>query len=185
MDPMATDIIDHLLEDHRTVRSLFAQLDDLTPERRGDLFRVLVDALARHEAAEEVVVHPATRDQLEGGEAVARVVLEQESQAERLLSRMEGMEPADAGFYGAFRELRAQVLAHADHEERVEFPRLRETLDEEQLRSMAKGFRELKARGPTHPHPATPQTPEVRTAVAPIAAVFDRARDAAREVFRS
>lgn len=143
MEPMATDIIDQLLEDHEVVRSLFGELDDLPPERRGDLFRTIVDALARHEAAEEAVLHPTTRDEVDGGQDVARAVLEQESRAEDLMARMERMDPVSDEFLDAFLQLRDDVEAHADYEEREEFPRLREGLSEERLRGMAKGFEEI------------------------------------------
>ncbi|HEX2029208.1 MAG TPA: hemerythrin domain-containing protein [Nitriliruptorales bacterium] len=179
---MPRDIVDAILEDHDVVRQLFAQLEETPPEERGDLFERIVYELARHEAAEESIVHPTLRDEVTGGEAVAAEVLEEESEAEQLMADMEGMAPTGEEFLQAFRRLRDDVLEHAEHEERDEHPRLRQELSQQRLQEMAEGFAELKENAPTRPHPKTPQTPEVRATVGPIAAVFDRARDKVREV---
>jgi hypothetical protein len=39
-------------------------------------------------------------------------------------------------------------------------------------------FEKAKKTAPTHPHPSTPNTPGANMALGPVAAVFDRARDA-------
>ncbi len=182
---MATqDIIDLLTSDHDLFRSLFDELETCRPDERGDLFQKIVFELARHEAAEESIVHPTTRDEVAQGEAVAKTALEEESKAEKLMASMESMDSQSDEFLASFRELRDDVLQHATYEESEEFPRLRE-LDEQRLTAMADGFRKVKETAPTHPHPKTPQTPEVRAAVGPIAGIFDRARDAAREAVGS
>ena len=178
------DIVDQLVDDHTGFRELFGRMETTPPDQRGDLFRSIVSELARHEAAEEAIVHAATRS-LPGGESIAREVLEEEAEAEKLLARMEKLDPTGAEFLAAFATLRQDVLAHAEHEERDEFPRLREHLTADRRREMANGFETLKGMGPTHPHPMTPQEPAVRAAVGPIAGIFDRARDAARNVFSS
>lgn len=178
------DIIDRLTDDHTAIRALFGELESTPADQRGDLFRHIVSELARHEAAEEAVVHAATRG-LPGGQHVVSAVLEEENRAEHLMAEMEGMEPRSDEFLVAFRRLRDDVLAHAEHEEAEEFPLLREHLDSDRRRRMADGFGLLKGMAPTHPHPRTPQDPKVRAAVGPIAGIFDRARDAARSAFSS
>lgn len=75
------DIVDRLTDDHNDIRALFGQLDTTPAAQRGDLFRHIVSELARHEAAEEAVVHSATRDDVPGGEQIANAVLEEENQA--------------------------------------------------------------------------------------------------------
>lgn len=92
------------------------------------------------------------------------------------------MDPSSDEFVNAFASLRDDVLAHADHEEHEEHPQLRNSLSESRLKEMAEGWEQLKQLAPTRPHPHTPQTPEVRATVGPVAGIFDRARDAAREL---
>ena len=177
------DIVDVIVDDHREFRRMFQQMDEVAVDQRGDLFRHMVAELARHEAAEESLVHPALRDEAPGGDEIASQVLEEESEAEKLMARMEDMDPASDEFLAAFRDLREDVLSHADHEERDEHPLLRSSLDGDRRMEMADRFERLKDVAPTHPHPLTPQKPEVRKAAGPVAGIFDRARDAARKLF--
>lgn len=180
---MATrDIIDLITDDHDEVRALMTQIDSADPDQRGDLFQTLVAELARHEAAEEAIVHPTLRDEAPGGAGIAEGVLEEENEAEDLLAKMEKLDPTSREFMESFADLRSDVLAHAEHEEREEHPRLRDALEPSRLREMGEGWTQLKKTAPTRPHPNTPQTPEVRAAVGPVAGIFDRARDAAREL---
>ncbi|MFA9443936.1 hemerythrin domain-containing protein [Egicoccus sp. AB-alg6-2] len=177
------DIVDLLLADHREFRELFDELARSEDDFKQELFHYLVARLASHEAAEESVVHPALRDDVPGGEDVAVEVLREEAEAEKLLHRMTKMDIPSEEFTTALAQLDRDVSAHAEHEEREEFPRLREHLDAEHRRKMGAAFVTLREHGPTRPHPNTPQAPEVRAAVGPLAGVFDRARDKAREVF--
>lgn len=179
---MAQDIIDLLEQDHDEVEQLLARLEECRQEERGELFREIVRELARHEAAEEAIVHPAMRDEVPDGGAEVQSILEEESEAEQLLADMEGMDPEGSEFLRAFRSLRTEVLAHAEHEERSEFPALRKALSEAQRREMGERFATIKNKAPTHPHPRTPQTPEVRAAAGPVAGVFDRMRDTVRDL---
>ena len=176
------DIIELIREDHQEVRELFARIDTADVDERAELFNTIVGELARHEAAEEAIVHPTLRDEAEGGPAITERVLEQENEAEDVLARMEKMDPASSEFLDTFRSLRDDVLAHADHEEREEHPRLRDAVSQSRLQEMADGWTRLKDMGPTRPHPHTPQKPEVRAALGPVAGAFDRARDTVREV---
>lgn len=179
---MAQDIIDLIRSDHDVVRGLLADIEQAAADDRGELFEELVGELARHEAAEEAIVHPTLRDDVAGGAAVAQQVLEQESEAESQLAKMEKMDPSSTEFLQAFRSLRADVEAHAEHEESEELPKLREGLEAQHLRDMAEAWTQLKKIAPTHPHPHTPQNPEVRAVVGPVAGAFDRARDAVRDI---
>lgn len=178
------DVIDLIQKDHNEIRELFSQIEDTAPEDRGDLFRHIVSELARHEAAEESIIHPTLRDEL-GDEQEASSIVEEEQEAEELMAAMEDMDPTSQEFLAKFRELRDDVLEHAEHEENDEHPRLRERIDEARLQEMAEGFQKVKEMAPTHPHPNAPNQPEAQLSLGPVAGVFDRARDAASEAFSS
>jgi hemerythrin superfamily protein len=177
------DILELLLEDHEEFRSLFEELDRIEPDLREDLFNYTVARLASHEAAEEAVLHSTVRDDVPGGREIAEARLAEEAEAEQLLAQMADMDATSAEFGEALVTLRDEVLTHAEHEEREEFPQLREHVDAEQRQKLGKIFQALRDTGPTRPHPNTPQTPEVRAALGPIVGMFDRARDAARDAF--
>lgn len=70
--------------------------------------------------------------------------------------------------------------SRSTHEEREVFPRLLEHCDEEPRRNMGEKFTTAQKTGPTHPHPQAPNQPPGLLTLGPVAAVFDRARDAAR-----
>jgi hemerythrin superfamily protein len=178
-----TDILELLLEDHAEFRRLFEELERTVPELRDELFRYTVARLASHEAAEEAVVHSTVRDDIPGGREIADARLAEEAEAEQLLADMTDMDPTSPDFSDALARLRDEVLTHAEHEERDEFPQLRQHLDAEDRRDLGRIFRTLRDTGPTRPHPNTPQTPEVRAVAGPIVGIFDRARDAARDAF--
>jgi hemerythrin superfamily protein len=182
-DDTTQDILELLLEDHEEFRQLFAELERTEPEHREDLFRYTVARLAGHEAAEEAVVHGTVRDEIPGGEQIAQARLDEEASAERLLKDVADLDPTSDAFVEALGRLRDEVLTHAEHEEREEFPRLRDHLDAERRAELGATFRTLRDAGPTRPHPLTPQTPEVRAAAGPIVGLLDRARDAARSAF--
>lgn len=177
---MAQDIIDRLTADHREVEQLLGQLEETAPEDREDLFRAVVSRLARHEAGEEAIVHPVTNQQAGQGEKISASVREEEQQAEELMADMENTDPTSDEFLEQFRRLRKDVLTHAEHEEDTEFPRLRDALEEEQLVEMGQAFERLKQAAPTHPHPRTPNDAVSQILLGPVAGIFDRARDAAR-----
>lgn len=179
---MAEDIIDLLEQDHDEVEELFDRLDGAAAWEREELFNEIVTELARHEAAEEALVHPAMRDEVADGRSAVEAILEEESEAEQLMADMEDMDPDRSEFLEAFEQLRTEVLAHAEHEESEEFPALRKTLSEARRREMGERFATIKDSAPTHPHPKTPQSPEVRAAAGPVAGAFDRMRDTVAEL---
>lgn len=177
---MAETIIDHLRKDHDTVRSLFGRLDETPPAQRHDLFREIVSELARHEAAEQAIVHPRTREAARGDQ-IADSVVREEQEAEELMAAMESMDPESDEFLTSFRKLHTAVENHATHEEDKEFPRLEDQLDQDELVSMAQDFERLESIAPTHPHPDAPNDPAAQKSMGPVAGIFDRAKDAARD----
>ncbi|MEU2120514.1 hypothetical protein [Nocardia niwae] len=73
-------------------------------------------------------------------------------------------------------KLREAVLAHADHEEREEFIRLREQLDDETLQRLRRTVELAEAMAPTRPHPGV-ESATANVLVGPFAAMMDRAKD--------
>ena len=97
-----------------------------SPRRRvthdARAFDELATKLKAHEAAEQKVVHPLTAE--EGDADEARVLQAEESAASRALAKLEGLDVDSAPFETGFAKLKADVLAHAQEEERDEHPRL-------------------------------------------------------------
>lgn len=178
---MDLDIVELLRDEHQDLRELFSEVLDAEPLARTAPFDNLVSRLAAHEAAEEALVHSVSREEVPGGEGPADIALEQEASAERMLADMEKMDPSSDEFVAGLKVLETAVLEHAAYEEEHEFPLLVEHLTITRRRELAEAFQVLRAEGPSHAHPMTPQTPAVRAVTGPVVGIFDRARDAVRD----
>ncbi|MEV6907482.1 hemerythrin domain-containing protein [Amycolatopsis sp. NPDC051071] len=172
------DVIALLHRQHDEIRSLFTELETAEGEQRRDLFRDLVRLLAVHETAEEEVIHPEVRG-LQDGEHVVEARIGEEHRAKRLLVTLIEMGPEAEGFDTLLVQLREDVLAHAEHEEREEFPLLRAAHGPERLRAMAATVRVAEAIAPTRPHPGV-ESATANLLFGPPLAIMDRARDAIR-----
>jgi iron-sulfur cluster repair protein YtfE (RIC family) len=117
---------DPLKLDHRHFAKLFRQfkkLGDAEFEKKVDLFRILADHLAAHEALEDQLLFPAL---LSGVAAAGRLKI-LESQEEHkivrtLLEELAELGPEDDAFDAKMRVLAEEVARHAREEERMLFP---------------------------------------------------------------
>jgi hemerythrin superfamily protein len=176
---MAEDIVNLLKSDHLAAKALLQQFD--TPaQSREEYFCEVVQTLVGHEVAEELVVYPALRRD-PGGDSVAQARLAEQSEAEELLSDMESDDPASAEFSQKFIKLRDAVLAHAEAEEVTVFPLLEQSTTADQRAELGARYAKAKDRAPTHPHPHAPDTPPGNKLLGPVAALFDRVRDAVHQ----
>jgi hemerythrin superfamily protein len=174
------DIVTLLAQDHETVGQRLSELESAAPELRSDLFWELVQQLVRHEVAEEMVVYPALRH-VPGGSVVVDARQAEEAETEKMLARMEKLDPTTEEFVGAVRDLHATVTAHASKEEAEVFPLLLANEEPDFLTQLGQKFKGEKLAAPTHPHPHTPNTALGNKVAGPIAAFIDRLRDEVRE----
>ena len=178
-DDSAKDVVDLLRDQHQQIRGLFNEVETSTPEHRQEAFDRLRRFLAVHETAEEEIVHPLAR-KAANGEAVVEARLTEEHAAKRMLAELEDMGADSPQFPPRFAEFRRAVLDHAEHEEREEFPRLRTTRGEQELRSMATVVKAAEAIAPTHPHPGT-ESATANLLGGPFTSMLDRSRDLLRK----
>ncbi|MEU8799134.1 hemerythrin domain-containing protein [Spirillospora sp. NPDC048819] len=171
------NVVDLLLSQHDEIRGLAATVEKSTGETRRTAFDRLRELLAVHETAEEEVVHPFARRSIDDGSHIVDERLEEENEAKGVLSRLEKLDPDSVDFEELFSDFHKDLEAHASHEEKEEFPRLRREATDEQMRGMAKAVRAAEAVAPTHPHQGV-ESPAKNIMTGPIAAVADRVRDA-------
>jgi hemerythrin superfamily protein len=172
----SVDVVTLLLDQHAAIRQLIAEVEAAAPAQRQEPFTRLRQLLAVHETAEEMVVHPQVRIAA-GGAAVADARVDEEREAKKVLAAVEDLRPDDPAFPLRFAELRDAVLAHAEAEEREEFPLLAAEKDRRTQEVMAKAVLAAEAIAPTHPHPRV-NSATANIMVGPIASVVDRTRDA-------
>jgi hemerythrin superfamily protein len=176
----AEDVVELLVGQHMLIRDLFVEVQTTTGERRGEAFARLVHLLAVHETAEEEVVHPLARREIDGGEQLVEDRLHEEREAKEALVRLEGMDLGSEEFATAFALLRSAVLEHAHYEEAYEFPHLRARYEPDRLGKLAERVRMAEKAAPTRPHPGN-ETAVKNLTVGPVLAVFDRVKDAMRD----
>jgi hypothetical protein len=178
------DVVDVLLAQHARIEELFKAAIEETGAARREAFEDLVRLLAVHETAEEAVVHPLARGNIDAGDEVIDARLAEEHAAKELLTDLYDKGVEDAGFDTGIVRLRDAVLAHATYEERYEFTHLRQHVSDKRLRAAARAVRAAEMVAPTRPH-AGVESAKANLLAGPAAALFDRIRDAARDAMRS
>jgi hemerythrin superfamily protein len=173
------DVITFLMRQHDEMRELFEEVVNAKGPAQQDVFHHLVRLLAIHETAEEELVHPYARKAFAGGDKIVDQRLQEENSAKELLSRLDEMGTDHPDFLKYFDELRADVLAHAEAEEKFEFAKLREKASGPQLRAMTAGVKAVEAMAPTRPHPGV-ESATKNILLGPPTAIMDRTRDAIR-----
>jgi tRNA A37 threonylcarbamoyltransferase TsaD len=132
--------------------------------------------LARHETAEEMILRPLTK-KVPGGDTIADERFAEENESKVQLAALEKLDVDSADFTTSFSTFRTAVLAHAKAEERLEFPALRQNIDEETLQKATGKLQKAEASAPTHPHP-TAKNNAMNYVAGPFASMLDRAKDA-------
>jgi hypothetical protein len=179
------DILDTLLGHHAQLKLLFAQTVAAIGDHKQHLFEELVALLAIHESVEESLVHPLAEQTLPDGDSVVPARLAEEQDAKEALVRLYDLGVADPRFNADLLALRDAVAAHAGAEELLEFGKLRDVVDADQLLRMRSAMTVVAALAPTRPQPDVPSTPLANLLLGAPLAVFDRVRDALRNAERT
>ena len=174
------DVVDLLLAQHDEVRALFGQMASGGGRERKGSFDRLVNLLAVHETAEEMVVYPTVRSSGPDGDRLADARTSEESEAKEALSDLEKTGIDSPDFDTKLQAFEQLVDNHARNEEQEIFPLLRSSQSPEQLAKMADALQAAEGVAPTHPHPHGPESAVGNVVVGPFVAVVDRVRDALR-----
>ncbi len=175
------EVIAFLKAQHDLIEEMFDEvLLASDPRAREKPFLELRQLLAVHETAEEMIVHPRVRREVEGGDAIVDARLEEEHASKEQLSKLEGIDVTTEEFIDEFTKLRDAVLNHAGQEETEEFPKLQQQLDENDLKRLAVAVRAAENIAPTRPHPGV-ESAKLNFAVGPFASMLDRVRDAIKQ----
>lgn len=175
----AEDVVAYLVAQHTEIRGLMRTVVSTAGQQRRDAFGRLVHLLSVHEAAEEEVVHPVARRNLDAGEDMVAARLAEENEAKQMLEQLEQLDPDNASFVQDFQLLRTAVLTHAISEQWYEFSRLRKDVSDAERAAMLRLVKAAEAVAPTHPHPGV-ESASANLALGTPTAIMDRAKDAIR-----
>lgn len=174
------DVIRILLEQHAQIRELISCVQSSRNSgHKSAAFDELRELLARHEAAEEMVLRPESR-RLAGDEVTARRNQE-ESEATKALAELEKLDVGSLEFETHFSSFAKSVSEHAEAEEHEEFPTVISGCDEEERRRLGDVLSSAEQVAPTHPHPGPAGSPAGQWTTGPFASLMDRARDALKQ----
>jgi hemerythrin-like domain-containing protein len=172
------DVIEVLTTDHTEATSLIAQIRGSSDaEERRDLADTLISELVRHSVAEEMFVYPAMKEHLPDGDQAVEHDVEEHKQLERIMKELEGAEASDPSFDGLITQLETVLRDHVQDEETEQFPKLRASLPQEKLVSLAERVETAKKVAPTRPHPGAPNNEVFHKLVGPGVGLVDRLRD--------
>jgi hemerythrin superfamily protein len=141
------DPFDSLVADHRRFAALLEKMEqnrDAGLLQRSQLLFRLKRGLAAHSMAEENVVYPLLKDEAAAA-TDARKLYAEHAQIKMLMSKLEREARDGLAWGGELRRLSDLITRHAQQEEDVEFPRLREACLEDQRHALARDIQRERA----------------------------------------
>lgn len=179
MDERTHSIVSLLKRDHEHVAQLFALLESTASGDLEAYFCEVREKLVRHEVVEELIVYPAFRKAVPGGDAIADSCIAEQAKAEEMLAAMEHRDDRGSpSLRGQLVELRQAVLKHAAHEERDVLPALEAHEGHPELAGLGDLYEGALLAAPTHPHPHAPDSPPGNFIFSSISSTIDTVRDA-------
>jgi len=120
--PFVPTVTNMIRADHTHVLATFHQYEvDTAPGTKRALVNTICLALEIHAQLEEEIFYPAMRE-LSGDAGVIAKSVPEHDEMRRLVARLRGMEPDDAGYDRAVMELMRDVLHHVADEETILLP---------------------------------------------------------------
>ncbi len=183
-----TDVFTVLRADHEQVKSMLARLEDgprmidgASMEQLSVRQRLVQDIVfeeARHEAAEQQCFWPAVQALGADGTRVAELALEQEQEAEQVLSELSKLSADDPRFEEVLAVFIRSARAHISYEEAHAWPLLSVEITQARAEEMGEEITRAKVTAPTRPHPSIPPQGRAQKTAGTMAAAADKIRDA-------
>jgi len=144
------DAITLLKRDHREVKALFAEADELgdrATTARAKLFAKIDEALTLHARIEEAVFYPAIKEKAKARSEERDDVLEayeEHDVVKSLIKQLEALDPSDEAYKAKLTVLKENVEHHVKEEESSLFKVARELLGEEALEQIGRQIEAMK-----------------------------------------
>ena len=143
------DVVTLITADHREVERLFEQLRDDTESRAQTVLQLRAMLLA-HAEAEEGVVYPALKPEMEDQESdetngdVIDEAYDEHEEAEQLMEELAATDPNSEEFDSVLMDLMESVNHHVEEEENELLPQLREILSDEDMQMVTREFYRIR-----------------------------------------
>jgi hypothetical protein len=176
------NLVDLLLFEHHQQRALVADLLAGSGGRVPVSFRRLARLLATHESAEEIVLYPVVRANLDDGDRLARLATEQEVTIKKALAQLQrgdldqGHPASTSRWRTGLQEVEQLLRAHHELEERQILAALPDFEDAAALGGLASAYRIAIHLTPTRGHRRAPMGPMSNVVLGAPLGVLDRLR---------
>ncbi|MGW0334659.1 hemerythrin domain-containing protein [Streptomyces sp. NPDC003011] len=137
------DVVQLILEDHRTMEDLLRLMRSVEADRRAAL-HAFADLMIAHGEAEETTVHPVLMP-FEGTETVEHVEASHREAAKVLLALLNVAEVGSVEWDWRLKQLAAVTARHTDEEERTLVNRVCESLSRHCRAELAADFARTRA----------------------------------------
>jgi len=141
------DPLNRLIQDHRRILSILDRMQEVPENHRAErmkLFLSLKRTLAKHALAEEDIVYPLLHDDVHDVEQ-SKHLYDEHADMKIHLFELERMLMNDQNWSRRVESLRDLIERHVRDEEEIEFPKLRESLDERRGRTLSQNIRREEA----------------------------------------
>ena len=142
------DVIQLLKKDHKMVKKMFKEFEDLSGSRGAQKKPALVDqisqALMVHAQVEEELVYPAFQENRSMKDLVSEAK-EEHQVAKYLLSGLEELQPDDEQYDAKVKVLCEYVMHHVKEEEKEIFPQAQKRLSAKRLEALGEQVEERRS----------------------------------------
>jgi hemerythrin superfamily protein len=124
----AQDAIAMLEADHREVKAMFKQFEELSDRARATKKKLtdqICTALELHTQIEEEIFYPAVREASDDLEDIVDESLVEHASAKELIAQLQEMDPEDELYDAKVKVLGEQIDHHVGEEEGEMFPKVR------------------------------------------------------------
>ncbi len=138
------DIFELIKADHRKVEKIFSELQSTNSSKKLDQgFKQLYQELNLHAQVEELTFYPSIRN-YEGTEELLEEAEEEHTEVKVMLEQMKSIDSSSAEFKEKISQLKEAVQHHVQEEENEVFPKVRQMMNEEELKQLVTEFQEAK-----------------------------------------
>jgi hypothetical protein len=141
---ISPDVVDVLRHEHERVRQLCADMRGAGRDRQRLLLAALLHAVRLHLLGELAVVHPAVRDTAADGDRIALASRTDDERLARSLIELGRLGVRHTAFDDSFAAVAGALSAHAERQERQEFPLLRNHVPVQRLHMMASAMTDVR-----------------------------------------
>lgn len=138
------DIFELIKADHRKAEEIFSEIEASKSSKTLDkYFNQLYQELNLHAQVEELTFYPSMRNH-EETEKFLEEAEEEHTEVKVMLEQMKSMDSSSEEFKEKLSKLKKAVQHHVQEEENEVFPKVRQCMNDKELKDLATEFQEVK-----------------------------------------